>query len=84
VELGVAKTVIPESDQANDVSQARGIGVVLSAHQAETFEVETDDAKLTLKLEKLRRRFDGASAEPSTRYRFVMLKRGELPEDPDA
>jgi hypothetical protein len=79
--VGVVKAVVGEHDRGTDQGRARGIGVLLSAHRGETFEVETEDQKMTLKLEKARRRFDGF--EPSTRYRFVVLGRAALPEDPD-
>lgn len=78
--IGVAKVVIPEHDRDTDQGRERGIGVVLSAHRDETFDVETDEERLTLRLEKLRRRFDGA--EPTTRYRFVVLDKTMIPEDP--
>ena len=57
------------------------MGLVLSAHRDETFEVETDDLRLTLGLEKQRRRFD-PSAEPSTRYCFTIARKQPTPEDP--
>jgi hypothetical protein len=79
VNLGVAKTVIPEHDRHSDKARERGIGVVLSVHKDETFVVVTEDAELTLRLEKKRGRFDGA--EPSTRYRFVRLVSTPIPED---
>lgn len=76
---GFGKQVIPERDRDTDKSRERGIGVVLSAHQDETFEVETDDNRVTLRLEKKRARFGGN--EPSTRYRFAILKQEAIPED---
>jgi hypothetical protein len=78
---GLDRRVIPDHDRETDMSRARGIGVVLSAHRDETFEVESDDAKLTIRLEKRRGRFDGE--EPSTRYRFSVVAREALPEDAD-
>jgi hypothetical protein len=81
VSIGVTRAVIPEQDRDSDRGRERGIGVVLSAHQGEKFEVENEDEKLTLRLQKARRRFDGA--EPTTRYRFVVLDREPLPEDAD-
>jgi hypothetical protein len=82
VEIGVTKLVIPEHECDTDKGRERGIGVVLSAHSAETFDVETEDENLTMRLEKLRRRFDGG--EPTTRYRFVVLTRESIPEDTDS
>jgi hypothetical protein len=77
VTLGLAKAVVPPADQENDVSRARGIGVVLSAHIEETFVVETDDGNLTLKLEKARRRFQPGQ-DPTVRYRFRVMEREPL------
>jgi hypothetical protein len=79
VGIGVEPIVIPAADRGTDSGRERGMGVVLSAHQDETFEVATEDETLTLRLEKARRRFDGA--DPSTRYRFVCLSREAIPED---
>jgi hypothetical protein len=79
VKVGMAKVVIPEHELGTDQGRERGIGVVLSAHRDETFAVETDDEKLTLRLERARRRFDGG--EPKTRYRFVAFQRQPIPED---
>ena len=79
VDLGLKKAVIPAADQENEVSQARGIGVVLTDHQDETVEAETDTAKLALRLEKKRNRFD--EAQPHVRYRFVVVGSGPLSED---
>ena len=58
----------------------RGLGVVLANHRDETYHGETDDEVLTLKLERARHRFENGA--PSTRYRFRVLQRQELPEDP--
>ena len=52
VTLGLVKMVIPEADRDSDAGRERGIGVVLSNHQDETFRVETEDERLTLRLEK--------------------------------
>jgi hypothetical protein len=68
-DLGLVKTVIPESDRENEQSRTRGAGVVLSAHLQETFQVETETERLTLTLEKKRGRFDGS--EPHVRYCFL-------------
>ena len=75
VDLGLTKAVIPESDRENDVSCARGIGAVLSAHERETFTTETDTEKLTLKLERVRKRDHG---EPHLHYQFRVIHREEL------
>jgi hypothetical protein len=54
--------------------------VVLSAHAEETFFVDTDEERVTLHLEKSRRRF--SEGKPHTRYRFVRETSEPLPEDP--
>ncbi|MEJ7639130.1 MAG: hypothetical protein WKF75_14440 [Singulisphaera sp.] len=50
---------------------------MLSAHHDETFHVETEDRRTVLRLEKARRRFEGR--DPSTRYRFVVTKKEDIP-----
>lgn len=82
VDVGVERIVIPQHDRDSDRGRERGIGVVLSAHQGETFSVEMEDERLVLRLERARRRFDGAGQPPTTRYRFVVLGREGLPADP--
>lgn len=64
---GLIKAIIPAADRDSERGRERGIGVVLSAHRGEKFPVMTDDERMTLRLEKTRRRFDGG--EPSVRYR---------------
>ncbi|HEX6507758.1 MAG TPA: hypothetical protein VF221_09020, partial [Chloroflexota bacterium] len=49
--IGVDSIVIPPADRRTDSGRERGMGVVLSAHQDETFDVATDDETLTLRLE---------------------------------
>ncbi|MHB1426875.1 MAG: hypothetical protein ACYC3I_27275 [Gemmataceae bacterium] len=82
VKIGVTKLVIPVQDRDTDRGRERGIGVVLSAHEDETFAVATDEVVLNLKLEKKRKRFE-KGGEPSTRYRFLCLSRQAVPEDPE-
>jgi hypothetical protein len=79
VALGLKKTVIPAADQENEISQARGIGVVFRALRNETFQTESDTETLTLRLEKKRSRFD--EDQPHVRYRFVRVRSEPLPED---
>jgi hypothetical protein len=81
VELGLVQPLIPQADRGTEASRARGLGHVLSVHQKQTFHGETEDATLTLLLEKGRRRFE--NGVPSTRYRFDVLKREAIPEDPE-
>ncbi len=79
--LGLVKQVIPSGDQESFESRKRGLGVVLSAHRNESFHVETDSERLTLRLEKIRKRHDGES--PHIRYRFIVLERQSIPTDDD-
>jgi hypothetical protein len=79
IDLGLVAVVIPPADRANEKARERGIGVVLSAHIEEFFVIETDAERLTLRLEKARRRFD--EGKPSWRYRFTVTDREELPAD---
>ncbi len=69
VNLGLIKSVVPESDRENDKSRTRGTGVVLSAHLNETFTVEEEGSKVVLLLEKRRSRQGG---EPKVLYRFAV------------
>jgi hypothetical protein len=78
--IGKVKELIPEGDRDTDVGHERGIGVVLSAHQDETIEAETEDERLTLRIEKGRRRWE-RGADPQTRYRFAALARSPIPAD---
>ncbi len=77
--LGLVKQLIPAGDRENSESQKRGLGVVLSAHRNENFQVETDSERLTLRLEKGRKRFDKEA--PHIRYRFVLVNQTPLPSD---
>lgn len=70
------KALIPAAELENETSQARGIGVVLSAHVDETFTVETDDpdkGPTVLRLSKKRARFPGGK-EPEVRYLFAVVE----------
>jgi len=80
-DLGLIKTVIPPADQDSVAGRQRGIGVVLTAHREETFQAETEDKRLTLRLEKRRGRFEGSDAQ--VRYRFVKVEEQNLPLDPE-
>jgi hypothetical protein len=78
-DLGLVKSLVPPADQDSEAGRARGLGVVLKAHRGETFQAETDDEQLTLRLEWRRGRFEGS--EVQVRYRFVLLEREQLPID---
>jgi hypothetical protein len=80
-ELGLNSRLIPAADRDGEAARARGMGVVLSAHAAETFRAEAEDVAVTLRLDKRRGRFVPGS-EPQTRYRFVVLAREPRPCDP--
>ncbi len=82
VQLGLMKAVVPEADQDSDAGRARGAGVVLAAHEGETFHARTEDEVLTVCLHRARKRFE--PGKPSTRYRFEVLAREELPVDGEA
>jgi hypothetical protein len=79
-DLGVVKAVVPKADQDSDKGRERGIGVVLSSHREERFQVETEDKRMTLVLKKRRARFQGA-AEPTTCYKFEVEHTADVPED---
>ena len=77
-DLGLIKRIIPRADQDGDKAHGRGIGIVLTAHREETFHAEIEGERLTLRLDKDRRRFE--SGKVSTRYRFEVIQREKLPE----
>ena len=78
-ELGLVKRVIPSADRDTSAGRERGVGCVMTAHREETFEAETDDEIVSLRLEKARRRFVGSQV--TTRYRFRTLAKQMIPED---
>ncbi|WP_437222666.1 hypothetical protein SH661x_002885 [Planctomicrobium sp. SH661] len=80
-ELGLQRQLIAKGSRENDQSRAREIGIVLTSHREETFEIETDAEKMVLRLEKKRARFHGHP--PATRYRFVITERHDLPVESD-
>lgn len=80
--LGLVKALIPEADRESESGRARGMGVVLTAHRDETFEVETENDRLTLKLGKSRRRYEQGH-QPSTRYGFEVVAKAPIPADED-
>jgi hypothetical protein len=76
-EAGVTKILIPERDRENDISRARAMGVLLSAHIEETFSVEGESRVLSLRLERSRHRRSGSEAKMY--YRFVEVASEDLP-----
>ena len=77
--MGLVKQIIPIGDQEAGEARKRGIGVVLSNHRNEEFQVETETECLRLRLEKTRGRF--GEPEPHYRYRFVVTYREPLHDD---
>jgi hypothetical protein len=69
--LGLIRVLIPERDRENEASRTRAMGIVLSNHEQETFIVEDDLHRLTLRLEKARRR--QGNKEAKVHYRFKLL-----------
>jgi hypothetical protein len=80
VDNGLFKALIPVADRETPKSQSRGLGLVLSKHLDETFEIETDSLQVKLKLEKGRHRLvKGHEAE--TCYRFIVLESSPIDDD---
>lgn len=77
--LGLTKRLIPQGDQDSLEGRRRGTGVVLSAHRDETFSGDTDDERLTLRLERKRSRF--GERQVHVRYRFVVTDRRPLTDE---
>jgi hypothetical protein len=73
VEEGVLSELLPSTDRASQKSRERGMGVVLSRHRDETFELVVDDKRVVVRLEKTRNR--GGEGDPATRYRFATVDR---------
>jgi hypothetical protein len=80
VKNGLAKTLIDSNERDTEAGRKRALGALLSAHEDEVFEVETDSHRLRLQLKKVRRRF---GAEPHIRYRFDQLQRDALTVEGD-
>lgn len=78
-ENGLIKRLIYDADRESMESRKRFLGIVLSAHRDETFEVETEDDIVVLQLKKARRRFN--YGKPTTRYQFIVRDRQPIPED---
>ncbi len=69
--LGLIQSVIPPGDRNSGPGRVRGIGVVLSAHEEESFiAVTADDKPLLLRLQKERSRRGGG--EPRPYYCFTV------------
>ena len=77
--LGLAKTIIPEGYRETDTSMATWIGKVFRIHDQQTVEGETEDKRLTLKLEYKRFRKGGDEAKWWCQFKVTGAE--ELPED---
>ena len=55
--------------------------MVLTNHMRVTLAAETEDELVSLKLQKMRRRFDGE--EPKTKYQFEVIERRPVAADTD-
>jgi hypothetical protein len=80
VENGLTKTLIESNDRDSEAGRKRALGTLLSAHEDEVFEHDTDAFRLRLQLKKKRGRF---GSEPHIRYRFDQLQRDALTVDVD-
>lgn len=74
-QAGLTKTLIQSHERDTDAGRTRALGVLLSAHENESFDLETESHRLRLKLKRLRARFGG---EPHVRYRFEEVERAAL------
>jgi hypothetical protein len=79
-QLNLDDRIIQRGDRGGAAALQRGIGKVLSAHVGETFTFDTEAEVLTLRLEKHRARF--GTPQPHVRYRFAVVHRVAVPEDP--
>jgi hypothetical protein len=77
--LGLTKALIPTADRDTPEGRLRGTGVTLTNHTGETLVIESEDARISLTLERARRRFDGK--KPQTRYRFRITESREFQPD---
>ena len=80
---GLIKDLIPVAERESSRGREHSIGTLLSAHLEDVFRGSTENRRFVLKLEKARRRFEPGE-EPSTRYRFVVLRWFRIPEDADS
>ena len=77
---GLSLRLIRSVDRENAASKARRLGQILTAHDAESFRLETDSGALALRLGKRRfRREQGGEARVC--YKFEVLEGTGAPED---
>ena len=77
--LGLVKTIIPEGYRETDSSTATWLGKLFRIHDQQTVKGETEDKRLTLKLEYKRFRKGGGEAKWWCQFKGVSEE--ELPED---
>jgi hypothetical protein len=82
VEQGLAKTLIHANERDTEKGRERAIGVLLKPLRGETFEVETDTRRLTLRLEGGFRRWSPGK-NPHVRYRFTVIREEATAIDED-
>jgi hypothetical protein len=71
------------AERDSSFGREQALGTLLSAHLEDVFRGSTENQRFVLKLEKARRRFEPGK-EPSTRYRFLVVKWYRIPEDADS
>ena len=77
--LGLLKTLVPEGYRETDSSMATWLGKLFRIHDQQTLKGETEDKKLTLKLEYKRFRIGGGEAKWWCCFKGVSEE--DLPED---
>ena len=77
--LGLVKTLIPKGYRETDSSAATWLGKLFRVHDQQTVEGETEDKRLTLKLEYKRFRKGGGEAKWWCQFKGVSEE--DLPED---
>jgi hypothetical protein len=81
--LNLIKDLIPVAERDSSFGREQALGTLLSAHLEDIFRGSTENQRFVLKLEKLRRRFEPGK-DPTTRYRFLVVKWYRIPEDADS
>ena len=79
VSQGLAKTLLPKVDSANEAACQRAMGVMLSPYVGETFSARTATERITFRLRKQEGRF--GEAHPHYRYTFEEVGRAAASED---
>lgn len=79
VTQGLNKVLMPGAGPANKASCERAMGVLLTPYVGETFNVTTASERITFRLRKESKRWDGEL--PHFRYTFEEVKREPVTED---